>query len=39
MMHRKVEDVSQEAFVKAYRALPLFRGDKRFLHLALSDRG
>ncbi len=27
---QEVEDVSQEAFVKAYRALPLFRGDSAF---------
>eukprot|EP01024_Parvocaulis_polyphysoides_P000378 TRINITY_DN100923_c0_g1_i1.p4 TRINITY_DN100923_c0_g1~~TRINITY_DN100923_c0_g1_i1.p4 ORF type:complete len:128 (-),score=6.78 TRINITY_DN100923_c0_g1_i1:208-591(-) len=26
----EAEDVSQEAFVKAYRALPLFRGDSAF---------
>jgi len=26
----KVEDVAQEAFVKAYRALPSFRGDSAF---------
>jgi RNA polymerase sigma-70 factor, ECF subfamily len=26
----EVEDVSQEAFVKAYRALPTFRGDSAF---------
>ena len=26
----EVEDVTQEAFVKAYRALPLFRGDSAF---------
>ena len=26
----EVEDVSQEAFIKAYRALPLFRGDSAF---------
>lgn len=25
-----VEDVTQEAFIKAYRALPLFRGDSAF---------
>ena len=27
---REVEDVAQEAFIKAYRALPLFRGDSAF---------
>ena len=27
---REVEDVAQEAFLKAYRALPLFRGDSAF---------
>ncbi|HNG38424.1 MAG TPA: sigma-70 family RNA polymerase sigma factor, partial [Accumulibacter sp.] len=26
----EVEDVSQEAFIKAYRALPAFRGDSAF---------
>ncbi|HEY9398243.1 MAG TPA: sigma factor, partial [Burkholderiales bacterium] len=26
----EVEDVAQEAFVKAYRALPSFRGDSAF---------
>ncbi|SDV50985.1 RNA polymerase sigma factor RpoE [Chitinasiproducens palmae] len=26
----EVEDVSQEAFIKAYRALPLFRGESAF---------
>jgi len=26
----EVEDVTQEAFVKAYRALPSFRGDSAF---------
>ena len=26
----EVEDVSQEAFIKAYRSLPLFRGDSAF---------
>ena len=26
----EVEDVTQEAFIKAYRALPLFRGDSAF---------
>ena len=26
----EVEDVAQEAFIKAYRALPLFRGDSAF---------
>lgn len=31
----EIEDVAQEAFIKAYRALPQFRG-KRFLHLAVS---
>ncbi len=28
--HAEVEDVAQEAFVKAYRALPGFRGDSAF---------
>jgi RNA polymerase sigma-70 factor (ECF subfamily) len=28
--HAEVEDVAQEAFIKAYRALPLFRGDSAF---------
>lgn len=28
----EVEDVSQEAFIKAYRALPSFRGDSAFIH-------
>ena len=27
---REVEDVTQEAFIKAYRALPSFRGDSAF---------
>ena len=27
---QEVEDVAQEAFMKAYRALPLFRGDSAF---------
>ncbi|MCY4266016.1 MAG: RNA polymerase sigma factor RpoE [Gammaproteobacteria bacterium] len=27
---QEVEDVSQESFIKAYRALPLFRGDSAF---------
>ena len=27
---QEVEDVCQEAFIKAYRALPLFRGDSAF---------
>jgi RNA polymerase sigma-70 factor (ECF subfamily) len=27
---QEVEDVTQEAFIKAYRALPLFRGDSAF---------
>lgn len=35
----EVEDVAQEAFIKAYRALPQFRGGERLLHLAVSDRG
>ncbi|RPI46791.1 MAG: RNA polymerase sigma factor RpoE, partial [Betaproteobacteria bacterium] len=26
----EVEDVAQEAFIKAYRALPSFRGDSAF---------
>jgi RNA polymerase sigma-70 factor (ECF subfamily) len=26
----EVEDVAQEAFIKAYRALPAFRGDSAF---------
>jgi len=34
----EVEDVAQEAFVKAYRALPAFRGDSAFLHVAVPDR-
>lgn len=28
--HDEVQDVSQEAFIKAYRALPNFRGDSAF---------
>jgi len=28
--HQEVEDVTQEAFIKAYRALHLFRGDSAF---------
>jgi RNA polymerase sigma-70 factor (ECF subfamily) len=28
--HAEVEDVTQEAFIKAYRALPNFRGDSAF---------
>lgn len=28
--HKEVEDVSQEAFIKAYRSLHLFRGDSQF---------
>jgi RNA polymerase sigma factor RpoE len=28
--HAEVEDVSQETFIKAYRALPTFRGDSAF---------
>jgi len=28
--HAEVEDVAQEAFIKAYRALPTFRGDSAF---------
>lgn len=28
--HAEIEDVAQEAFIKAYRALPLFRGDSAF---------
>ena len=28
----EVEDVAQEAFIKAYRALPSFRGDSAFIH-------
>ncbi|MCY3565171.1 MAG: RNA polymerase sigma factor RpoE, partial [Gammaproteobacteria bacterium] len=27
---QEIEDISQEAFVKAYRALSLFRGDSSF---------
>ncbi len=27
---QEAEDVSQEAFIKAYKALPLFRGDSAF---------
>ncbi len=33
----EIEDVAQEAFIKAYRALPQFRGE-RLLHLAVSHR-
>lgn len=33
----EIEDITQEAFIKAYRALPQFRGE-RLLYLALSDR-
>ena len=32
-----VPDVAQEAFIKAYRALPTFRGE-RVLHLVVPDR-
>ena len=28
--HAEIEDVAQEAFIKAYRALPNFRGDSAF---------
>ena len=28
--HSEVQDVTQEAFIKAYRALPRFRGDSQF---------
>ena len=35
---QEVEDVAQEAFIKAYRALPLFRVRQRILYLALPDR-
>ena len=28
--HAEVEDVAQEAFIKAYRALPTFRGESAF---------
>jgi RNA polymerase sigma-70 factor (ECF subfamily) len=28
--HQEVEDVTQEAFIKAYRALHLFRGESAF---------
>ncbi len=28
--HAEVQDVTQEAFIKAYRALPNFRGDSQF---------
>jgi len=28
--HSEVQDVAQEAFIKAYRALPRFRGDSAF---------
>ena len=34
----EVEDVTQEAFIKAYRALPSFRGRQRVLHVAVPDR-
>jgi DNA-directed RNA polymerase specialized sigma24 family protein len=34
----EVEDVTQEAFIKAYRALPQFPGRERLLHVALPDR-
>ena len=36
--HHEAMDVSQEAFIKAYRALPKFRGDSAFLYLALPHR-
>ena len=32
----EVEDITQEAFIKAYRALPGFRGESAFLLPALS---
>ena len=37
----EVEDVTQEAFIKAYRALPSFRGDSAFGSdsVSLSDDG
>jgi RNA polymerase sigma-70 factor, ECF subfamily len=35
----EVMDVTQEAFIKAYRALPEFPRRERVLHLALPDRG
>ena len=34
-----VEDIAQEAFLKAYRALPQFRVTVPSAHLALPDRG
>ena len=30
-----IADVAQEAFIKAYRALPNFRGDSAFLHVVI----
>ena len=34
----EIEDVAQEAFIKAYRALPQFRGESAVLHLVVSYR-
>ena len=34
----EVEDVAQEAFIKAYRALPSFRGDSAFYTWLVSHR-
>ena len=31
-----VQDIAQESFIRAYRALPQFRGDSGFLHLACT---
>ena len=33
------EDVTQECFVRAWRALPRFRGEAKLLHVAVPDRG
>ena len=33
----EVEDVTQEAFIKAYRALPSFRRRQRVLYLVVQD--
>ena len=35
----EVEDVTQEAFIKAYRAIKGFSRRERLLYLALSHRG